>query len=1280
MPVHPNRKIDHIGRHVVNQGPRTPVQASAGCDKYAKKATLNILQINIAGLQNKTVELEKRLHEEQIHIALLQETILPLKDISLPKGYTTYPCECQNCQGIMTLIRTDIQATVEHSPIEDIDIQEITVWFENEKFKIFNVYCSPSPSKVEFSLKEVIFSKTVVAGDFNAHTPSLGYANYNARGHNIEDFLNSSNLCLYQNLSTKPTLLHRRHGTSSRPDLTMTSSDITDRTNIEVLSDIGSDHAPIKIQITRHRPSKPKQGRKCLWNFGKAKWEKYKIETDQSFEKIPSGKSLEETYNEITSAILCSAKKTIPRGNSKRYKPYWTKDLEDAVQERRRLRKEVADAQQPSPELKTAYNRATGRVRYLSRISKRDRWRATCQNLDLSKHGKKAWRLLDNLSGSNKKTNPQPIKRNGNLTSCPKKKAGIFNKTFSKINRSSKKTRLDKALWKLFKQKQKKTKSTIAAFEHEFTETEFNAALKRLKRCKAPGADKIKNEMIINLGFRAKRILLDFINRTWTESSLPSAWRTAIINPVLKKGKTPGDPQNYRPISLTSCIGKLAERMVNYRLYWWLEKNGVLDHAQAGFRKGCRTEDQLFRLTQTVIDGFQAKKDTTAIFIDLQQAYDKIWRQGLLIKMDKLGICGKMLNWVRAFLTNRTIQTQFEGALSSKLTLEEGLPQGSALSCTLFLIYINDLPPLLNVSKALFADDLVIWVTEKYPIIARRKLKIALTTISSYCNLWKLKINEGKSVYTVFTRSTKPAKKVMALKLNDKELSKQENPVYLGVKLDTSLSMREFLKDLKKSAEQRLNLIKRLAGTNWGADKKTLRQLYLGYVRAKLDYCSPIQTVGNKTSLQEIDKIQNQGLRLVCGAMRSTPIAACEIDANINPLDIRRNQTLVEASERYLRAEPNHPNRQLVETWKPCQRLQQKSPLELASSLSEMHHLPTDRMQESRFSQTPPWEVNYIPEIKTSLLDNKIDKSTPQPILRTAAYETIDSYPSTSIQAFTDGSAFKATIFAGFGVFLKFPDNSSYCLSEPCGNICSNYTAEIRAMITAVEKVQETFEKEKTPEDLVIFTDSKSALQALESLQTTNKDIERLRAIIDSVHKKFQIKITLQWIPGHSGVNGNERADLLAKEGASKEQQNVPVDQSTVRKILQNNSKEEWNNRWARGTTGRSVFQEMSKPNKYDHINQLNRPEQCIIFRLRTGHGIFNAHLNRINPMHEPLCRNCPHPYETASHILFECPGLVKERKELLPPLPSPLNTLYCNKEQLIKTCKYYRLAMEHKE
>ena len=92
--------------------------------------------------------------------------------------------------------------------------------------------------------------------------------------------------------------------------------------------------------------------------------------------------------------------------------------------------------------------------------------------------------------------------------------------------------------------------------------------------------------------------------------------------------------------------------MVNYRLYHWLEKHKIIDNSQAGFRKGCRTEDQLFRFVQSTIDGFQRGQHTTAVFIDLQQAYDRVWRKGLLMKMDKIGVHGKMLQWIQAFLTN----------------------------------------------------------------------------------------------------------------------------------------------------------------------------------------------------------------------------------------------------------------------------------------------------------------------------------------------------------------------------------------------------------------------------------------------------------------------------------------------------------------------------------------------------------------------------------------------------------------------------------------------------
>ena len=123
------------------------------------------------------------------------------------------------------------------------------------------------------------------------------------------------------------------------------------------------------------------------------------------------------------------------------------------------------------------------------------------------------------------------------------------------------------------------------------------------------------------------------------------------------------------------------------------KSTGKISQAQAGFRTKSRTEDQLFRLTQRILDGFQKEQHTTAVFIDLQQAYDRVWRKGLYLKMQNMGIKGKLYRWIKSFLTDRLIETNINDSLSSKEVLEEGLPQGSSLSCTLFLIFINDLSP-----------------------------------------------------------------------------------------------------------------------------------------------------------------------------------------------------------------------------------------------------------------------------------------------------------------------------------------------------------------------------------------------------------------------------------------------------------------------------------------------------------------------------------------------------------------------------------------------------------
>jgi len=170
----------------------------------------------------------------------------------------------------------------------------------------------------------------------------------------------------------------------------------------------------------------------------------------------------------------------------------------------------------------------------------------------------------------------------------------------------------------------------------------------------------------------------------------------------------------------------------------------------------------------------------------------------------------------------------------------------------------------------------------------------------------------------------------------------------------------------------------------------------------------------------------------------------------------------------------------------------------------------------------------------------------------------------------------------------------------------------------------------------------------------------------------FDIQLTLQWIPGHSNLQGNDRADKLAKEGAWKDQSDKPSSYNTVRRILRNNIKEEWLNRWGNGDTGRVMYEEMSGPNPKDKINSLTRQNQSAIFQLRTGHSKLNFHLNRIDPCHPPHCRNCIWPYETTQHVLFECVGLKKDREKLLPHRPSIGNTLYDSTSQLEKTALFY--------
>ena len=298
---------------------------------------------------------------------------------------------------------------------------------------------------------------------------------------------------------------------------------------------------------------------------------------------------------------------------------------------------------------------------------------------------------------------------------------------------------------------------------------------------------------------------------------------------------------------------------------------------QAGFRKEKSTVDQLFRLTQRIHDGFQSKKHTLGVFVDLQQAYDRVWRKGLLVKLNDMGIHGNLYNWIKYYLIDRTIQTKVNDAISSKEVLEEGLPQGSCLSSTLFLVYIKDLEDVITSENALYADDLTLWATHTDISMAAAEIRRNLKQLESYCEKWKLKISEPKTVYTIFTKSHKVAKEKIILRINKNNLKKEQNPTYLGIQLDRQLTLKQHIENLKSKSTKRLRLLKKLATTEWGSDKTTLRSRYLGYVRSSLEYGAALMTSCSTANLKHLDRVQNSAARFINGGMRSTPTSACEV-------------------------------------------------------------------------------------------------------------------------------------------------------------------------------------------------------------------------------------------------------------------------------------------------------------------------------------------------------------------------------------------------------------------
>lgn len=1038
--------------------------------------------------------------------------------------------------------------------------------------------------------------QVVIGCDANSHHSQWGSSDINERGESLFEFILKEDFSIC-NIGDCPTFVTK--GRAEVLDVTL-SSLVQDSIESWRVSEKHSfsDHRLITFEINRFT-----EPQACFKNVRKTDWSKFNslMESKLNISPMPTllnESEIDECVEEITNMINSCFSKCCPttRIRRKKHPPWWSHEITEL---RKSARKQFNKARKSGNEDDWSLYKSKLRLfKSAIRKSKQDSWSKFCESIESTSETSRLRKIL-----SKSDTAPSYIMNNeGQWTSSSLQTLKVLVDTHFPgcTDALCDSSNFPKTPSQLSMADQASIDECI------ITEEKVLWALSTFKPYKSPGPDGLIPAMLQHCGqLLAPRLCL--LYRSCLKLNyVPKEWRRVSVVFIPKAGKPSHcKPKDFRPISLSSFLLKSFERLLDIFIRESIPKENI-SSSQHAYTKGKSVETALHDVVHTIEKTFSCQQFTLGVFLDIEGAFNNIHTGCIKQSLQIVGLPSYMVNWIGAMLNNRTIQSKLGSSVISK-HVSRGTPQGGVLSPLLWNLSLNKILirlSALGVKVVAYADDLVLLVSGFDLGTIRDLMQNCLNILFDWAKGCGLNVNPSKTEVVLFTKNQDTDMRDLTIDGIPLKMNSKAN--FLGVILDSKLTWKDNMENRVKKATNALYVCKKSFGKRWGLKPKLIHWIYTAVARPILTYgCVVWWTCLRKsTYLGKFEKVQRLSCLYVTGARRSTPTRAMETMLNLIRLDIY------------------------------CQGSAAKSALRLNSSGlwkgRPYGHGDILNLFQVSSTQTTDYQI-------ASLNFNRIFK-----INIPTRTEWEEGYLQDSTEAiYTDGSKMECGVGAGV-----YSESLSISESYSLNNHCSIFQAEVFAIYKAACIVESMNHVNKR---FVICVDSQAAIKALFASNINSKIVWSCAQILKQLASRCEI--TLCWVPGHSGVKGNDMADELARTGA--QQSNIdqvvecPLQQlkTNIDKVVITKHNQHWKS---------SEHHEVSKAlypildyNRTQHILSLDKDNLRTLVGVITGHTQIGSFLSKFVPNTSDECRSCKaiDSTETIFHFLCECPSLRRRRQ-----------------------------------